>query len=371
MRNRILDWCALGLLLPVLPACGGDTGATGAAGPAALLSVSAEAAGDNCEFAGKRVEYGTDEDSDGTLDAREVEDAVYICDGMPGADGEPGTPAPTGPAGADGTDGANGTNGEDGADGADGTNGSDGADGTNGSDGADGTNGSDGADGTNGSDGAPGNTYATLLAIETEPLGAHCIAGGSKFLVGIDNGDGESIASDNVLQAGEVDQTSYVCNPPFKRVFVSSTLTQGAFGGLAGGDAICQAAADAASLGGTYLAWLSSSTGSPSTRFTRSDSPYSLVNGRRIAANWSALVSHELDIENNVALTEQNVAYEGMVYTATYRGGYFFGERDCDGWTSVDPAQLGTVNVNTSNGGMEVNDFVACDVFLPLYCFEQ
>jgi hypothetical protein len=44
------------------------------------------------------------------------------------------------------------------------------------------------------------------------------------------------------------------------RTFVTSTLQLGTFGGLAGGDAICQARADAATLGGTWRAWLSTST---------------------------------------------------------------------------------------------------------------
>jgi hypothetical protein len=47
---------------------------------------------------------------------------------------------------------------------------------------------------------------------------------------------------------------------PFNKVFVTSTTSTGAFSGLAGGDAICQARATAAGLTGTYRAYLSSST---------------------------------------------------------------------------------------------------------------
>src|SRR5207248_2675590 len=42
-----------------------------------------------------------------------------------------------------------------------------------------------------------------------------------------------------------------------KRVFVTSVMYDGNLGGLAGADAKCQARATAASLSGTYKAWLS------------------------------------------------------------------------------------------------------------------
>ena len=51
-----------------------------------------------------------------------------------------------------------------------------------------------------------------------------------------------------------------------KRAFVTSQLYNGNMGGLAGADARCQGLADAVGLPGTYRAWLSSATESPSTR---------------------------------------------------------------------------------------------------------
>lgn len=53
--------------------------------------------------------------------------------------------------------------------------------------------------------------------------------------------------------------------PTPNRVFVTSTTTNGAFGGLAGGDAICATRATAAGLTGTFIAYLSDSvTDAPS-----------------------------------------------------------------------------------------------------------
>ena len=48
-----------------------------------------------------------------------------------------------------------------------------------------------------------------------------------------------------------------------RKVFVSSIVTTGALDGLYGGDLMCQTLADAASLGGSFQAWLSDGTEGP------------------------------------------------------------------------------------------------------------
>ena len=92
-------------------------------------------------------------------------------------------------------------------------------------------------------------------------------------------------------------------------VFVTSTVHDGSLGGLAGADAICQTRADSpGSLAapGTYKAWLSDATASPSTRFTQATVPYKLVNGTTVAPNWAGLVDGSLDAPIDV--TEQGAA---------------------------------------------------------------
>jgi hypothetical protein len=54
--------------------------------------------------------------------------------------------------------------------------------------------------------------FAALVTITPEPIGERCDAGGKRIDVGIDNGDGNGIAEDGVLQPGEIDDTQYVCN---------------------------------------------------------------------------------------------------------------------------------------------------------------
>jgi len=84
-----------------------------------------------------------------------------------------------------------------------------------------------------------------------------------------------------------------VMNP--KTVFVTSkTFAGGELGGLTGADATCALAANGAGLMGTYLAWLSDSLDSPSSRFTRNGGPYRLVGGSVVANDWAGLTSGQL-----------------------------------------------------------------------------
>lgn len=53
-----------------------------------------------------------------------------------------------------------------------------------------------------------------------------------------------------------------------KLVFISSLIFTGDLGGLDGADSICQVRANRGGLAGEFRAWLSDTTGSPSTRFT-------------------------------------------------------------------------------------------------------
>ena len=68
----------------------GDPGDPGSAGLSALVNVSAEAAGENCADGGQKIESGLDDNADGTLDAAEVDSTVYVCNGGGGA-GTPNT----------------------------------------------------------------------------------------------------------------------------------------------------------------------------------------------------------------------------------------------------------------------------------------
>ena len=90
-----------------------------------------------------------------------------------------------------------------------------------------------------------------------------------------------------------------------KTVFITSAKFKGNLGGLAGADDKCQAEADdPASIvpSGTYLAWLSDGTDSPDTRFTKSAHPYILLDGTKIAENYTDLtdgtILHAINIDS-------------------------------------------------------------------------
>lgn len=65
----------------------GENGTSGEDGTSVLVSTSAEAAGDNCATGGIKLESGTDTNDDGVLDAGEITDTQYVCNGDGGGDG--------------------------------------------------------------------------------------------------------------------------------------------------------------------------------------------------------------------------------------------------------------------------------------------
>ena len=113
-----------------------------------------------------------------------------------------------------------------------------------------------------------------------------------------------------------------------KRVFATSSQQAGDFGGIAGGDAICQAAASAAKLGGTFKAWLSDGSTKASARIA-AVGPWSLVDGTPVfpLANVSSPL-HDLDMDES-----GQTGQKGLVWTGTSPGGGAMIET-CTGWSS-------------------------------------
>ncbi len=166
-------------------------------------------------------------------------------------------------------------------------------------------------------------------------------------------------------------------------VFLSSQTYNGNLGGLSGADAKCQALADAADLPGTYKAWLSDDTGSPSTRFVKSTGPYKLVDGTTFAASWDGLTGNEACnngdgncVDHAINLTETGEAGPGLVWSHTDSNGAPSECTicdDCGNWTSTD----GSSEVGDPGGGETNNRWAlgfagwACTEANGLYCFQQ
>lgn len=164
-------------------------------------------------------------------------------------------------------------------------------------------------------------------------------------------------------------------------VFVTSATYTGNLGGLDGAHAKCQAAADAAGLLGTFRAWMSDSTTSPSTdpSFTRGSFPYVRVDGATIADNWVDLTDGTLQQPLD---RDENGAIQWItVWTGTRPSGDPWstgGNKYCDDWTSAGPpggmiGREGLVGDNTMTDFRWTDDAppAECPTTRALYCFEQ
>ena len=161
------------------------------------------------------------------------------------------------------------------------------------------------------------------------------------------------------------------------RVFLSSTTYNGNLGGLSGADAKCQGLATAAGLPGTYKAWLSDSTGSPSTRFVQSSGPYQLVSGTTIATNFNDLTDGTLLAPISVTQTGGGGGAEQRVWTNTKIDGAPVTpppDEHCTNWSTNDagPGHEGDAGDSTqSTTPWTQTGGANCGALYHLYCFQQ
>jgi hypothetical protein len=169
-----------------------------------------------------------------------------------------------------------------------------------------------------------------------------------------------------------------------KLVFVTNATYQGdltsatqPLTGVAGGNADCQAEANAAGLPGTYKAWLSDFLGNyPATTFTHSTVPYALPNQNldQVASNWAGLTSganllHLIDVSAQGATTDNQAAW-----TNTDISGHP-NTNDCNNWTQSAHGeylgQVGDLTLLTYDHGWTNSSTNWCDPVFALICFQQ
>jgi hypothetical protein len=164
-----------------------------------------------------------------------------------------------------------------------------------------------------------------------------------------------------------------------KLVFLTSEKYTGDLGGLTGADAKCQELASAAGLLGTYRAWLSDTTGSPSTRFTRSDIEYRRPDGALVANDWDDLVDGILENPINVhedgtLNTRISGCFDDSVYTHTYNSGLPLTGSPCSDWTTTSydgvSSTVGYIH-QTSGWSHSCSGGTGCSTERYLYCFQQ
>lgn len=177
-----------------------------------------------------------------------------------------------------------------------------------------------------------------------------------------------------------MDGCSGACTKEFRRVFVTSEVFTADLGDLPGADEKCQTAATLAGLPGTYLAWLSSPSGSPAGRFVRSKVPYQQVNGVVVADNWDDLVDGMLiagivvsEVNGSAGKGVHNCPSNGsaIVWTNTKEtGAEVVGDWHCGEWGGTSGAGVagrpGSINSSWSQ-----DCSADCQSQAALYCFEQ
>ena len=173
----------------------GLDGIDGANGYNSLLTLTEEAAGDNCPNGGAKVTSGLDINSNDSLDTNETTSTQYMCNPLDGVDGSDGTNGYSSlltlinePAGENCPNG--GIIAKSGLD-------------INGNDNLDENEVTNSQYVCNGADLT--ETLIVLMVTSSEPPGSNCPAGGDKFSSGIDDNN------DGTLQINEVDAVSYSC----------------------------------------------------------------------------------------------------------------------------------------------------------------
>lgn len=198
--------------------------------------------------------------------------------------------------------------------------------------------------------------------------------------------DGKLVTDAKVMTPdGGVTTPDGSVTPPGLRVFVSSLRYSadlrsagGQATGLASADAICQTLADAAQLGGTFRAWIST-TAVDAIEHITGTGPWYRMDGALAFPNRARLGTTPLV---PISIDEQGGTPDPFyeAWTGTALGGYLapLGSRQsvtCWDWTStIDSTQVGGVVGDIDNNSASWTELATgyCSPFRRrLYCFEQ
>lgn len=158
-----------------------------------------------------------------------------------------------------------------------------------------------------------------------------------------------------------------------RRVFATSTLQGGKLGGLAGADALCQARAGAAQLGGVFKAFMvDDNTGLE--RLDHPNVPFVRLDGVKIADDWADLADESLDAPLAVDEFRQPADNNAWTGLRDVDGG---GVSSCDNWTYGGGDCLENKPCGAAGETGMTNDhwdgfyIFHCDSGYRLYCIEQ
>jgi hypothetical protein len=145
---------------------------------------------------------------------------------------------------------------------------------------------------------------------------------------------------------------------------------------LAGADNICQTRANAASLGGTWKAWLSNGTTSANSRLVNHTVDMVRIDNVVVANGWADLTDGNLD--NAISITELGTVVNNSTPPVTVwanteeNGNIASPSQHCSNWTSASSSLPGRVGQAVTSGwGWSDITIGYCDNPRRLYCFEQ
>lgn len=158
-----------------------------------------------------------------------------------------------------------------------------------------------------------------------------------------------------------------------RRVFTTSTLQAANFGGLAGADALCQARAGAAALGGMFKAFMvDDKTGLE--RLDHPQVPFVRLDGVKVADDWADLADKSLDAPFAVDEFRQPVGNNAWTGLRDVDGG---GISSCNNWTFAGGECLmngtcgGAGETNKTDDHWDGFYIFDCNSNFRVYCIEQ
>ena len=218
------------------------------------------------------------------------------------------------------------------------------------------------------SDGQGDDTTSTAATSSTTSGASSDASSGSGSSSGTTSGnDSSSSGSDSSSSSTtEMDSSSGDTDTTL-RVFVSSTVTNAALGGTSGADTLCTNLAASAGLGGTWSAWLSTSTVDAADRIDPTGAPYALVDGTVVANDLADLLDGS--VASPINRDENGSPVASDVWTGTLQDGTAQGF-DCGAWTSA--AGTGHCGAASQSDFRWTNNVTPpCGAGLRVYCFED
>lgn len=197
---------------------------------------------------------------------------------------------------------------------------------------------------------------------------------GSNSDAPMQTGDGSGQIDSMRMIDGAIDTPQ----PVMKRVFVSSASLPANFNGTGAADNQCNNFANAAGLGGIWIAWLSTPNTPAASRSTHPNVPYTLVDKQTIVAQsftdlTDGQLAHPIDHTEFGQVAQANTSCQipTCVWTGTTPNGAFMAP-DCQDWTSSTPLFQGVIGDFTGVGPVwSAFGQTACANQAHIYCIEQ